>query len=734
MECSSNLRSRSSNISSSTLLPYTNSNTINQTADNRKRACFIAMSKLIYPLYNNIQKLHNQTMQRSSSYNYLCHKLQPYLHTMYKVLIKLLSLLKDNNMITKSSTKQRLFTLLLFTIYTSCYIYYIKIPLWEYEKEWHEWETKMQNSVSELIPPPLDIPSYGIELDGEWDANILQQFPYLMSGDKQQEEDDHAATNNDKMKKVQGRSEYVVPIPDYEMMGITREKLAMRLHKHAIQSCQMSKEQPQPKKKKKQYPIPVIGITVANDTPTNRYLRRILHTIDLDTVGSIVVTWYDEQTEAQIVGQTKQGLSHYTVEESLKEYIVRKGFKEIARDDRVEEDDNVTSKDLLEDDEDESIVQLADTKSLKVLSRVTTSIQQFCIHEKTTNQKSMKKKGQSCRNELIILRFSTNLGCSSGVNNPLFTHPTAPHWLIANYDIAYPPGVLNAMAVEVQKAKRHYPNLAVHTYGYIYGRGKIENPWSNFIMTSCAVANVGVWDENIFPAYYEDDDYRDRIRYSLGEWMDVISDPDKRSRRSSGKGLPQKLMNDTHLIRYQTDRNVSVVHGPINASTYLSGTHETLQKQHDKEMNRSYLKSLWLWLTRSNTKESPYHYESERWRLAKEVSHAEGFFRCKHGAIPDAGEHGEDSLRYFGYDERFILPFVNSTRVTSHVQEDRTLPVHLNVGYDTIGNNPSPWAAWSFNATRRKCVHTAINVLLTMKPSKEKTNLTKYYKGLCSVC
>ena len=191
-------------------------------------------------------------------------------------------------------------------------------------------------------------------------------------------------------------------------------------------------------------------------------------------------------------------------------------------------------------------------------------------------------------------------------------------------------------------------------------------------------------------------------------------------------------MNDTHLIRYQTDRNVSVVHGPINASTYLSGTHETLQKQLDKEMNRSYLKSLWLWLTRSNTKESPYHYESERWRLAKEVSHAEGFFRCKHGAIPDAGEHGEDSLRYFGYDERFILPFVNSTRVTSHVQEDK---MHTNnVGYDTIGNNPSPWAAWSFNATRRKCVHTAINVLLAMKPSKEKTNLMKYYKGLCSVC
>ena len=209
-----------------------------------------------------------------------------------------------------------------------------------------------------------------------------------------------------------------------------------------------------------------------------------------------------------------------------------------------------------------------------------------------------------------------------------------------------------------------------HTFGYIYGRGKIENPWSNFVMTSCAVAHVGVWDENIFPAYYEDDDYRDRIRYVLGEWIDVIGDSDRYN------DAPLQFMNDSHLIRYMTDRNVSVAHGPLDAETYLSGTHETMKKVHDEEEAIEREESRFLVRLRSSIEKlragkgrpddrpgNPLHYESLRWSTVKEVSDAGGYFRCKHGALPDAGEHGEDPLRYFGWHERFLVPFVNRTRV-----------------------------------------------------------------------
>ena len=198
-------------------------------------------------------------------------------------------------------------------------------------------------------------------------------------------------------------SEYIVPIPNYELMSITRGKLAKRLRKHAIQSCKESKLQHQynneddiPKQQK--HSIPVMGITVANDTPTNEYLRRLLHTIELDTVGSIVITWYDEQTEAQLVGKQDSSLSHIVVEQTLKEYIVRKGFKEISWSDDEVVDDNG------QEEEEESLVQLADVKSLKVLSRITTSIQQFCIYDTTSQDSSsgINQKKQ-CRNELVIL-------------------------------------------------------------------------------------------------------------------------------------------------------------------------------------------------------------------------------------------------------------------------------------------------------------------------------------------
>ena len=286
------------------------------------------------------------------------------------------------------------------------------------------------------------------------------------------------------------------------------------------------------------------------------------------------------------------------------------------------------------------------------------------------------------------------------------------------------------MGMELRKTRSEKPDLAVHTYGYIYGRGRLENPWSNFVMTSCAVANAGVWDENIFPAYYEDDDYRDRIRYIMGTWMDVIGDPDRHG------NIPLRLMDDAHLIHYQTSRHVSVAHGPLNADTYISGTSATMKKvERDETEKGGILASLRLRMW--GKPQHPLHYENQRWNVIRTVADTKGFFRCKHGALPDPGEHGEDSVRYFGWDERFLLPFVNATRA-SRLRESK---LQLGEG-DSEGSsgrnggidNPALWAAWHFNATRRKCVHEAANLILSMRPSEERTNLTEDYRALCSVC
>jgi len=636
----------------------------------------------------------------------------------------------------KCTCKETLLILFIVAVSTSSYIYMVKMPIWSYDEKWTRWEVQTQQSVANLIPP-LQLDKHDKQTNINWHSNAeqLEKYPYSM----QQVSSLHSSGKGGHPSwDGSSASEFVVPVPDYELMGEIRGELAQVLQGRATQSCEKYKDHQHDANQ--MHSLPVMGITVAVDAPEKRYLRRLLHTIDLTTVGSIVITWYDEQTEAQIIGNKKAGSSHEVIEQTLQEYISCIGFSKIPWDRGLAENrTTIGGVSTVIDNLDESLhetrideppfsdhTQLADATSLKLLSRIATSIDQFCLFE--DNQRSDRKRDKhahemnspmpTCRNELLVIRFSANLGCSTGVNNPLFTHPSAPHWLIVNYDIAFPPGVLAAMGKELQMAKMRDPDLAVHAYGYIYGRGKLENPWSNFVMTSCGVANVGIWDENIFPAYYEDDDYRDRIRYILGKWVAVVGDPDRH------RDVPQYLMNDKHLIRYQTDRHVSVAHGPLNAATYVSGTHEMMKQESQQ---------LWIW----GKPQNPFNYESQRWTVAQTISDGEGFFECKHGALPDAGEDGQDSVRYFGWHERFLLPFVNRTRVSR--MKESMLQLGKSGGQarfddNDVTSNLSSWAVWSFNATRRKCVHEATNLILSMPPSEERETITQQFKALCSVC
>jgi len=53
-------------------------------------------------------------------------------------------------------------------------------------------------------------------------------------------------------------------------------------------------------------------------------------------------------------------------------------------------------------------------------------------------------------------------------------------------------------------------SLTLHTFGLVYVRGDVADPVSNFAVTAKSVADVGLFDENLFPAFYEDDDHRDK--------------------------------------------------------------------------------------------------------------------------------------------------------------------------------------------------------------------------------
>ena len=88
-----------------------------------------------------------------------------------------------------------------------------------------------------------------------------------------------------------------------------------------------------------------------------------------------------------------------------------------------------------------------------------------------------------------------NLGVAASWNLIIKSNPQAPYWCIANSDIEFGPGALTTLDETVQDEPAVY-----HMLGF-----------AAFAITREAVAEVGWFDENIHPAYFEDNDYARRI-------------------------------------------------------------------------------------------------------------------------------------------------------------------------------------------------------------------------------
>ena len=114
------------------------------------------------------------------------------------------------------------------------------------------------------------------------------------------------------------------------------------------------------------------------------------------------------------------------------------------------------------------------------------------------------KKKVPCEN-FVVRQYPSNMGCAFGYNAAILEVPEAPWWLLTNYDISFPPGVLarigNSTWAAIRKGHERRRPLALQTFNYTYGA---TNLWSNFAITAASVHRVGFFDENIFPAFCED--------------------------------------------------------------------------------------------------------------------------------------------------------------------------------------------------------------------------------------
>ena len=92
-----------------------------------------------------------------------------------------------------------------------------------------------------------------------------------------------------------------------------------------------------------------------------------------------------------------------------------------------------------------------------------------------------------------LLHMPANFGVAGSWNLGIKSTPFAPYWLIANFDLVWPSGSLERLA---QASSSQALTLTA-----------CQPAWSAFTIGDRIVDSVGLFDEALHPAYFEDNDY-----------------------------------------------------------------------------------------------------------------------------------------------------------------------------------------------------------------------------------
>jgi GT2 family glycosyltransferase len=96
------------------------------------------------------------------------------------------------------------------------------------------------------------------------------------------------------------------------------------------------------------------------------------------------------------------------------------------------------------------------------------------------------------------LPMPANLGVSGSWNLGIKSFPYAQRWFIVSNDVVFEPGALEKLS----QARRDEITLT----------GDAPH-WQAFALGDEAVADIGLFDESLFPAYFEDNDYSRRAEF-----------------------------------------------------------------------------------------------------------------------------------------------------------------------------------------------------------------------------
>ena len=124
----------------------------------------------------------------------------------------------------------------------------------------------------------------------------------------------------------------------------------------------------------------------------------------------------------------------------------------------------------------------------------------------------------TCVQKVTVLHMPSNLGVAGSWNLGIKSFPHDDRWFIASDDIVFAPGTLEDL------------------WGWSHPHRLIlsdESPhWQFFIIGEEVVGNVGLFDEAIYPANFEDDEYQWRME-ELGFELEYVQADHEHYRHST---------------------------------------------------------------------------------------------------------------------------------------------------------------------------------------------------------
>lgn len=102
--------------------------------------------------------------------------------------------------------------------------------------------------------------------------------------------------------------------------------------------------------------------------------------------------------------------------------------------------------------------------------------------------------------KIKVCHMPANIGCGGAWNLIIKCYMMSPYWIIVNDDVSFGRGLLKEMAENVYKD----PEIGlIHAHPGNFDLGS----WDMFLIRDHVIEKLGLFDENLYPAYCEDADY-----------------------------------------------------------------------------------------------------------------------------------------------------------------------------------------------------------------------------------